>query len=95
VVDNRFMVPNITTEDQQKVVKELGVIVNILGFKVIEVLQKDPRFKSCQGIKVCKFSKRMNISLKPGSTIEDEYSYRVEGGQLTFIPNPYGGGNVV
>jgi len=94
-VDPRFIIPNIQTEEQQKVLKDLGVIANVLGIPVITVLQKEPRFKSCQGVKVCNFRKKSDAPTKPGEAAADQYKISIEGGILNFIPNPYGPGNCV
>lgn len=83
---NQFAVLNVTSRDQQKVIKDIGVIGNVLGFRLIEIEQVSPRFREAQGIKVCKYKEIVN-----DSDIDDpkrKYPYRITGGQLSFVVNP-------
>jgi hypothetical protein len=94
-VDNRFVFANIQTEEQTRTVRDMGIITNVLEMQVITVKQKAARFKSCQGVKVCRFKKKSGGPARPDESGKDQYNYWIEGGKLNFIPNPYGAGNVV
>jgi hypothetical protein len=83
---NQFPVLSVASRDQQKVVKDIGVIGNVLGFRLIEIEQVSPRFREAQGIKVCKYKEIIN-----DSDIDDpkrKYPYKIVGGQLSFVVNP-------
>ncbi len=90
-----FPVVTVSQPEQEQMARDLAVIVNILKFNVIEVEQLDPRARELQGIIVCKYNEikeadeALLVERMPHLQNQSRYRFRLIGGSLTFVMNPY------
>lgn len=90
-----FPVLSVQTSYQAKLAKDLAVITNILGLRVIEIEQRNPNIRQLEGIMVCKYKEVAQTDedlMAPGGvghTESNRFPHEIVGGSLTFIQNPY------
>jgi hypothetical protein len=90
-----FPVLSVQTTDQATLAKDLAVITNILGLKVIEIEQRDPRIRQLEGFMVCKYKEipqsdeeLMAAATSTGHTEQQRYPHEIVGGTVKFLQNP-------
>lgn len=89
-----FPILSVQSEEQSKLARDLSIITNVLGYKVIEVELKDPRVRQLEGIMVCKYHEYQPVDeelLANNGQIDvaSRYPNKIEGGTLHFVNNPY------
>lgn len=90
-----FPVLSVQTSDQAKLAKDLSVITNILGLRVIEIEQLNPNIRQLEGVMICKYKEVAqsdeDLMAQGGSgrTEVDRFPHEIRGGSLVFVTNPY------
>jgi hypothetical protein len=84
------------SEAQKKTMRDLNVIVNQLGFRVIEIEQLNPRVREVTGVQVCRYKElpqieidQMQQRMGTSPTAQELYPYDVDGGTIVFAESPF------
>lgn len=89
-----FPTLSVQTTEAAMLARDLSIIVNAIGIPVIEIEQCDPRVRRLEGIMVCKYREVQQteeelMSGQEQGNQSSKYPYKIEGGTLEFVQNPY------
>lgn len=84
------------SEAQKKTMRDLNVIVQQLGFRVIEIEQLNPRVREVAGVQVCRYKElpqieidQMQQRMGAAPTAQELYPYDIDGGTIAFAESPF------